>query len=269
MYLYGSAHHVDDILRDGHAQSSTLNLADGGSTLPLKGLEYFFGKFLAHADTGVLHTNFIFSPALRCPGKLSYPDRNRTAGGGKLNGIGQQIQQHLIQPGLVAEYILVGHIHHIHIQLQLLGVNLTADDGFDVMQDIRQVGLRFLQIDFSALDPAHVQHIVNQAKQVLAGRQNFGQVVFHFLPVVNVGYRQRRETDDCVHRRADIMGHVGKEGALCFIRFLRHMEGLLRQMPGIFQGGVILPKLFVELFQLPVLGICPLLRLIHNDENRK
>ena len=54
----------------------------------------------------------------------------------KFNGIGQKIQQHLIQPCLVTEHILIGHIHHIHIQFQLLGMNLPADNVLEIMEHI-------------------------------------------------------------------------------------------------------------------------------------
>ena len=139
------------------------------------------GKFLAHADTGILHTNFVQPLALRRPGKLGYPDRHRASGGRKLDGIRQQIQQNLIQAGLVTEYILIGYIHDIHVKFQLLGMNLTADDGLDIMKDIRQVSFRLLQVDFTAFDSAHIQDIIDERKQMITGGQNLGKIIFDFI----------------------------------------------------------------------------------------
>ena len=127
--LDGAAHHIHDVLGDGHAQAGALDPAHGGASLPLKGIEDLFRKFRAHADAVVLDPDLILLPVLPGPRKLSEPDGDRSACRGELDGVGQQIQQHLIQPRLVAIDILIGDVHCVHIKLQLLCVDLPADDG--------------------------------------------------------------------------------------------------------------------------------------------
>ena len=127
-----------------------------------KGLKDLLGKFRAHADAVVLDTELVLPAAAHLTGKLPHPHRDRAARRGKLDGIGQQIQQHLIQPGLIAVDVLIGHIHGVHIKLQLLRMDLPTDDRLQVMKHIRQTDLRFFQMDLSTLNPAHIQDIIDQ-----------------------------------------------------------------------------------------------------------
>ena len=52
-----AAHQIDDALRDRHAQTSPLDLADGAFTFI--GFEYLRGELRAHAHAGVLHGKFV------------------------------------------------------------------------------------------------------------------------------------------------------------------------------------------------------------------
>ena len=121
-----------------------MNFADGRGALPLEGLKDALGKFLAHADTGVLNSNYVQTLALRRVGQLCHPDRHCAARRGKLDRIGQQVQQHLIQTGLVTVHILVGDIYDVHVLHQLFGMNLPADDGLNIMENIGQVDFLLL-----------------------------------------------------------------------------------------------------------------------------
>ena len=96
-------------------------------------------------------------------------------------------------------------------------MDLPADDGLDIMKHIRQVGLLLLQVDLAALDTAHIQNIVDEAQQVVAGGQDLGQVIFYLFRIVNIGQRQRGEADHRVHRGADIVGHIAEEDAFGFV----------------------------------------------------
>ena len=87
--LDGAAHHVHDVLGDGHAKACALGPADGGGPLPLKGRKNLLHKFLAHADSVVLDPELIQCAALGRSRELLQPDRNRSACRGKLDRIGQ------------------------------------------------------------------------------------------------------------------------------------------------------------------------------------
>ena len=54
---------------------------------------------------------------------------------------------------------------------------------------------------------------------------------------------QLGQTDDCVHRRADIMGHVGEKFRLCPVCGLRLLNSLIRDQ-------LCLPQLLIDSLQL-------------------
>ena len=108
------------------------------------------------------------------------------------------------------------------------------------MHEIRQMHRLFLDLHLAALDTAHVQHIVDEGEQVLAGSGDLFQVVQHLFLIINMGCRQRGEADDGVHRGADVVAHVEQElplGAVC--RCLVP-DGKLQLAVLLFQLGVIL-----------------------------
>ena len=237
--LYGAAHHVYDVFGDGHAKAGSLRPAHRGGALALKRLKDPFGKLRAHADAVILDADLILPAAALFTRKLLEPHRDRAAGRCKLDGIGQQVQKHLIQPGLIAVDILIGDIHCVHVQLKLLGVDLPADDSFQIVQHIGQVRLGLVQMDLAALDTAHIQHIVDKGKQVVARCEDLAQIVPHLILVVNIADSQRGKADDGVHRGADVVGHIGKEGALGTVGSFRCMNSLRERLIHLFVGGSV------------------------------
>ena len=96
------------------------------------------------------------------------------------------------------------------------------------MQDFRKTCFFLFNLDLTALDAAHIQYIVDQTQQVFAGCEYFTKIVFHLLLIAAVGDRQGCKTDDCIHRRSNIMGHIVQECSLCNVRMLRFSKSLLQ-----------------------------------------
>ena len=142
-------------------------------------------------------------------GLFDHADAEHAAGLGKLHGVAGEIEQDLVQPQLVADDVLVDHIHGVDEELELFGAYVGLDDGFQVVEDVRKVDVLFLDLDHAAFDPAHVQNVVDQGEQVFAGHRDLFQVVRHLLLVVNVGRGQGGKADDGVH------GGCGCRGSCC------------------------------------------------------
>ena len=86
------------------------------------------------------------------------------------------------------------------------------------MDEIRQMHRFFFNFYFSALDAAHIQHIIDEGKQMLAGGRDLFQVVQHLLLMINMGRSQRGEANDGIHGGADIVAHIEQElplGTVC------------------------------------------------------
>ena len=197
-------------------------------------------ELLIDADAVVLDAELIIAAALGRAGLLSNADAHHAAGGGELDSIGKDVQQHLIQPQRVGDDVLVHHVHGVDEQRQPFGTDVGLDDGAYIVHEIRQVHCLFLDLYLAALDAAHVQHIVDEGEQVLAGGGDLFQVVQHLFFIINMGRRQRGEADNGVHRSADVVAHVEQElplGAVC--RCLVP-DGKLQLAVLLFQLGVIL-----------------------------
>ena len=156
-------------------------------------MQFIIGFLFIRACLLELHRN---AAALRC----------------KLEGIAQQVQQDPVQPVLVADHRFIGHIGS-HRKIQVLGLHLGHEQVPDLVHGLHQVGPLRLQFHLAAFDAPHVQHVVDQGQQVMAGSfdlihviRDLGRVFFFF--------GQRRIAHDGVHGRADIVAHIGKERTL-------------------------------------------------------
>ena len=250
--LNGAAHHIHNILGDGHTKSCTLSPAYSGSPLPLKRRKDLLYKFLTHTDSVILHPDLVQFTASLETRILFQPDRNGSASRSKLDRIGQKIQQHLIQSCLITIDILICHIHGIHIKLQLFRMDLPADDRLQIMKHIRQTDLRFFQMDLSALNPAHIQDIIDQGKQMVTGGKDLSQIIPNLVFIINIAYSQCGKADDRIHWCPDIVRHVGKEGTLgpvcclrrtdCLRKCLVHfpVRGTVRQNQDVFLFSIYL-----------------------------
>ena len=165
----GAAHHIHNVLGDGHTQAGTLNAADGGAFLPAERLKDVLLERFAHTNAIVLDAELIAATALGRTVLLGNADADRTACRSELDGVGQNVQQDLVQPQRVGDDVLVLYVHSINEKRQPLCRNIGLDDGAHIVDEVRQMHRFFFNFYFSALDAAHIQHIIDEGKQMLAG----------------------------------------------------------------------------------------------------
>ena len=187
----GPPHHIHKALGDGHSQTGALGLADGGGLLPGELLKDMLPEFLTDADAVVPDVEFIVRIPLRRGGLLHDPQADHTAGGREFHGVGQDVQQDLVEPHGVGNDLLIHNIDGIDEQGQPLGNDVRLNDVPDVMHQIRQIHRLCLQGDPTAFDAAHIQHIVDEGQQMLAGGGDLFQVINDLIPVVNMGGREK------------------------------------------------------------------------------
>ena len=131
---------------------------------------------------------------------------------GKLDGIANKIEKHLPQSCFIQ--------HH---RRRHLGVN--ADFQRDTLLGGAQVEYvayiteqpphrhrRILQPHLSCFDAGQVQDVVDQHQQAAAARANGIQVI-PLLGILDGITEQVAVANHRVHRRADLMGHIGEEFA--------------------------------------------------------
>ena len=101
------------------------------------------------------------------------------------------------------------------------------------MHQFRNITLLFLDLHLSTFNPAHIQNIVNQAEQMITGRKYFLQTVSYLIPVINMTGRNGGKSDNSVHRRTDVVGHIGQKCSLGPVSMLRLHQCVLERL-GLF-----------------------------------
>ncbi len=73
------------------------------------------------------------------------------------------------------------------------------------MHNFRKRRFLLFNLNLTALNTAHIENVVDQTKQVIAGRGDFRQIILYLLNIVNMRRRERCKTDNRIHRRSDIV----------------------------------------------------------------
>ena len=208
-HAHGAAHLFGQVPGDGQPQTRATVLPGGGDVGLLEALKELGLLCLGQPDAGVAHFeaqgHVAFGPRLHLHAQV------HATALGELHRIAAEVQQHLADAQTVAHQVGRELGIDVQVQRQPLGVCLVDELGMDIAQDLGDVHAQALQLQFARLDLGQVQHVVDDAQQVLAGPLNLLQVTVLDV-TLRRGERQMGQTDDGIHRRADFVAHVGQEG---------------------------------------------------------
>jgi hypothetical protein len=187
---------------------------------PLEGREDARQLLFAHAHAGVFDLDA--QPRRR----LEANPQHDAAAIGELDGVAQQVQQHLAQPPLVGMDHRGQVARAIADELQprlLLG--LDPDDAPDDVQEPGELQVHRHDLQPTGLDLGEVEDVVDQRQQVFAALMDgvdARQLAFaeRLVPLQDL-----REAEDAVQRRAQVMAHVGEERALRLVGDLGALLG--------------------------------------------
>ena len=212
-HLDGAAHHIHDALGDRQPKTGAFHAAVRGTAFALKGAPHPLDKFLGHADAVVLNTDLIGAVAVRRAAQLVERGGDRAAVVSEFVGVGEEIQQHPVKIFTVAPDPAVLDLGGVDGEIHLLLLHLLGKQVVQGVQDAAQIGGSVLQLHLSALDAAHLQNVIDERQQMLAGALDLRQIV-----ALRIGGRllqsEVRIAQDRVHGRPDVVGHVEKEPAL-------------------------------------------------------
>ena len=156
---------------------------------------------------------------------------HKTFLGRELHGIAQEIQQHLVQPHTVAINFLRKDIADEDIEFLPVRLDLRTYDIAHGLHGLAEGKRLHGKHHLAAFDLRHVQHVIDQAQQLLSCQRDLAQAVLHASRIIHMAAGDARHADDRVHRRADIVAHVGKELALRPVGGLRILPRTLRIFP--------------------------------------
>ena len=107
-----------------------------------------------------------------------------------------------------------------HHKIDVLFLHQRADDGVDALDELLDVVHVLLERQLAVFDLRHIEDIVDEAEQEIAGRFDAVKVGMHLLRVLFF-LGKARQADDGVHRRADIVRHPREELRFCLCGGLR------------------------------------------------
>ena len=206
-----ASHQLGQLLGDRQSESRAAIFAGGRGVGLLEGLEQALDLRLAHADAGIAHGKL---DELAVGGVLQNANLDRDlALLGELDGVVAEIDQDLTEPERIAAEMGRDRGLDLEDQLEPLGRGLLAHQVADILQHLVEIEVDVLDRQFAGLDLREIENVVDDAEQVLAGALDLLHVVA--LARREVGLqREMGEADDGVHRRPDLVAHIGEEDAL-------------------------------------------------------
>ena len=155
---------------------------------------------------------------------------------GEFDGVVDQIDHHLPEPGGIAENPGRNGRFHIQSHIHVLLVSLQGHQIHGTFQHGRQVELRLLQLKLTGFDFGKIQDVVDESQQHFPGEPDLPQVVG--LLLVEVRFRHElRCGEDGMDGSPDLMAGIGQELALGFGGFLRVIPGADQPHLQPFLGG--------------------------------
>ncbi len=246
-----AAHQLHQAAGDGEPEPGAAVLARGRHVGLGERLEELRGLLRRHAHPGVAHgelqLDLVAGPLQQLDGE---PD---LAALGELDRVVDEVGEDLSETQRVAAQVLGDRARDVDEELEPLVVGLLGrqrDDGGD---DVVDLEVRGLEVELAGLDLREVEDVVDDPEQGRAGIVDLADVV------ALLGGERRlegevRQADDGVHRRPDLVAHVGQEHRL-------HLRRLLGLALGDVQLLLLRDQLLFLREQL-LLGLRQLFRLL-------
>ena len=131
--------------------------------------------------------------------------------GRKLQGVGQQVHQDLLDAQGIADIDLLKERRGKQVEYYALRHRAAVcerADGADEFIKIKRFGS---QAHLAAFDLGDVQDVIDERQQETGRQGDIVQALAEPFGVAHVHARNGRHADDRVHRRSDVVRHPGKE----------------------------------------------------------
>ena len=183
-------------------------------------------ELLGHADAGVGHTVDEAYHAGHVARQLLQVDGDASVGLGVLEGVRQDVDEHLVDAQLVGVEVLLLHGIGAEVEVYVLLLDHRLRDVDEVLGHIHDGEHNGREGELAAFHLGNVEDVVDECEQVIARELNLMQAVLDDGWVINVALCDGRQSQNRVHGRADIVGHGREEvalGAICRLGLLRRL----------------------------------------------
>ena len=234
-----AAHQREQLARDGEAKTAAaeaardrvVGLGEGGKNLGL--------LFRGDADAGIAHGkgqldrrraggSVIAGSGRRRGAVARHADADLDlAAAGELDGVADQIDQHLTQAYRIAQQRVGRSLGKLPVQTQSLLAGTQRQRAQTAAEQFAQAERRLLDFQTPGLDFRKIEDVVDDHQQRVGRETHHLQIIA--LLVVEAGVEQQvGHADDAVHRRAQFVAHRREKRALGAIgrlgRFARVLQ---------------------------------------------
>ena len=226
-HLDAAAHLINQALDDGHAQPRPVIDAPRVGVLLRERVKDVRQKRPAHADARVADHPAIGDDSIPLADVLA-KRRHAAADLVVFDAVAVDVQKHLPQVQRAPVYA-VG-LHPLELPPVIFKRNARLGgallhDGQNIAQKAVQIERLVRQRDFAAFQLAHLQHIVDEAEQMVGRHLHLLPVRGQQRDVARVRVVDLQQTDDPVQRRSNVVAHAGKEAGLGRVGAIRLIHG--------------------------------------------
>ena len=131
----------------------------------------------------------------------------------ELEGIGQEVLEHLLQPSAVGVDRRRKVGVELHVEAKALLFRQRVEASLDELLDLGEANIRWIDVHLAGLDLRQIEHVVDKGKQIAArGENRLGEL--HLLRsevAVLVLAEKPREDEEAVERSPQLVRHVRQE----------------------------------------------------------
>ena len=220
-----AVHECDELTADRQTQSGAAK-APGDRAVGLRELlEQPRAHLFRHADPGILHFEAHAPWPTGAAGLARHGRLHRDAAlFRELDGVADEIDQDLPQARRVAAEMAARRAIDEGAEVEALLARLGREQGHRGLDRVDEIEVDDLDLDLAGLELRDIENVIDDGEQRIAGFAHDLRVVALLLielrPEQQVGHAENR-----VHRRADLVTHIGKELGLAPARRLRLLLG--------------------------------------------
>ncbi|MCW0415775.1 hypothetical protein NB689_001529 [Xanthomonas sacchari] len=230
VHLQLATHHADQAPADHQAQAAAAEAAaDRGLGLG-EAMEDALLLLGADADAGVLHDH-PQGYRLRLPLQQLHAQAHIPVLG-ELERVAGQVDQHLLQAQRVADHPVGDAAIELVDDLHFRPLVIARQHHRQVAQQFLDAERMQVELQLASLDLGVVEDVVEQAQQRLAGLLRLAHVVV-LARVQRGALQQLQHAQHRVHRRADLVAHVGHERGLGLAGLVGACLGLAQFLLGL------------------------------------
>jgi hypothetical protein len=157
------------------------------------------------------------------------------AGLGELDGVGEQVEQYLTQPQRIADAAGRQVGGFLQAQVEALGAGTVGDEFEGAVEHVAKRHFAGFDVQLAGVDLGEVEDFIDYAEQLVAGGEDLLEGVAGLFGVLVIALADLGETEHAVHRRTDLVAHVGEEFAP---RPRQALGGRQRIFPGLGGGAL-------------------------------